>query len=156
MKERRGDETRLLAQQMEAQLAGIRRRLRQRLEAEFARGADLTGPQRLVMAALVGLGEKTGGMSLKELSEKVGLAHSTVSGIVDRLEARGMVERRASDEDRRVTRVVASAAVRQFMRRRVPELMLSPLVRALRRATAAERTAVQDGLNTLERLLDAR
>ena len=156
MKERRGDETRLLAQQMEAQLAGIRRRLRQRLEAEFARGADLTGPQRLVMAALVGLGEKTGGMSLKELSEKVGLAHSTVSGIVDRLEARGMVERRASDEDRRVTRVVASAAVRQFMRRRVPELTLSPLVRALRRATAAERTAVQDGLNTLERLLDAR
>jgi len=34
----------------------------------------------------------SGGLSLKLLSEKVSLAHSTVSGIVDRLEKRGMVK----------------------------------------------------------------
>jgi DNA-binding MarR family transcriptional regulator len=38
------------------------------------------------------LAEKNG-MSLKELGSAVGMAHSTVSGIVDRLEKRGMLER---------------------------------------------------------------
>lgn len=155
MKERGGDDLRAVARGMEAQLAGIRRKLRRQLEAEFAKG-ELTGPQRLVMEALVNSGERPEGMSLKELSERVSLAHSTVSGIVDRLERRGMVARRAAEEDRRITRVAVSPAVRQFMRRRLPELTLSPLVRALRRATAAERRTIRDGLDALERLLDAR
>jgi len=34
-----------------------------------------------------------GGMSVKELSQKVGLSHSTVSGIVDRLERKGLAAR---------------------------------------------------------------
>ena len=34
------------------------------------------------------------GLSVKELSRRMGLSHSTVSGIVDRLERRGLVARR--------------------------------------------------------------
>lgn len=137
------------AQQIEAQLQAIRRRLRRTLEAEYARG-QVTGPQRLVMQALVG----SEGMSLKELSAAVSLAHSTVSGIVDRLQARGMVERRPGTQDRRITEVRVTKAVRDFMRKRAPELTLHPLVAALERGTAADLTAVQLGLDTLERLLD--
>lgn len=153
MKKSRVEDERLqaLAQRMEAQMHGIRRKLRQRLEAEFARGA-VTGPQRLVMEALI-TGE---GMSLKELSARVSLAHSTVSGIVDRLEGKGLVEREASGTDRRVTRITVSAPVREFMTKRAPELMLHPLLDALRRASETERKAVQKGLDTLEKLLDAR
>lgn len=139
------------AQHIQAQLHGIRRSLRGQLEAEYAKGA-VTGPQRLVMEALV----RSDGMSLKELSAAVSLAHSTVSGIVDRLERRGMVERHTLEEDRRVTQVRVSAAVRDFMRRRAPELTLHPLVDALRRASAEERRAVRVGLDTLEGLLDGR
>lgn len=140
---------RQLAQHLEAQLHTIRRRLRRRLEAEYAKG-QVTGPQRLVMQALVG----SEGMSLKELSAGVGLAHSTVSGIVDRLQARGMVERRPGTQDRRITQVRVTKAVRDFMQRRAPELTLHPLVTALERASAADLKAVQLGLETLERLLD--
>ena len=134
---------------MEAQLQAIRRRLRRRLEAEYARGS-VTGPQRLVMEVLVA----SEGMSLKELSAKVSLAHSTVSGIVDRLETRGFVERLPLETDRRVTLIRAAAAVREFMQKRAPELTLHPLLAALERASEAERRIVRRGLDTLERMLE--
>lgn len=139
---------RAMAQQMEAQLHGIRRKLRRRLEAEYAKG-EVTGPQRLVMEALV----QSEGMSLKELTERVSLAHSTVSGIVGRLEKRGMVARRTPAEDRRVTQITVSRAVKDFMGKKAPELTLHPLVDALRRASPEERKAVRTGLDTLARLL---
>ena len=41
------------------------------------------------------------GISLRALSKELGLAHSTVSGIVDRLEKRGMVVRQTDEADRR-------------------------------------------------------
>ena len=141
-------EIRMLAQRLEIQLQAIRRRLRQGLEAEFARG-QVTGPQQLVMAALV----DSGGLSLKLLSEKVSLAHSTVSGIVDRLEKRGMVKRLVLAGDRRVTRITPSDEVLRFLRTRMPELTLHPLVKALRQATLAERNAIRAGIDTLLKLL---
>jgi DNA-binding MarR family transcriptional regulator len=140
---------RALAQDLEARLHGIRRKMRQRLEAEYARG-DMTGPQRLVMQALVG----SEGMSLKELSAKVSLAHSTASGIVDRLEKRGFVNRQVLESDHRVTQITVSKAVREFLEKQAPELTLRPLLNALRRASETERTAVREGIETLERLLE--
>ena len=74
-----------MAQEIEDHVRAVRQILRQPVEAEFARG-NLTAPQRSVMQALF----HGGGLSLKELSRRVGLAHSTVSGIVDRLEKRGL------------------------------------------------------------------
>ncbi len=140
---------RALAQDLEAQLQRIRRKMRRRLEAEYRRG-EVTGPQRLVMHVLVG----SEGMSLKELSARVSLAHSTVSGIVDRLEKRGFVNRRALESDRRVTQITVSKPVREFMEKQAPELALHPLLSALRRASEAERSAVRKGIETLERLLE--
>jgi len=140
---------RALAQRLEAQMHGIRRKLRRRLEAEYARGS-VTGPQRLVMEALVSFGS----MSLKDLSERVSLAHSTVSGIVDRLQKRGFVQRRVLEKDRRVTQIVLSEAVREFLEKKAPELTLDPLLGALRKASEAERKAVRKGIATLERLLE--
>lgn len=140
---------RALAQRLEAQLEAIRRKMRRHLEAEYARGG-VTGPQRLVMHALVTSGE----MSLKELSARVSMAHSTVSGIVDRLEKRGFLKRRVQASDRRVTRIAVSKPVREFLDKRAPELALHPMLNALRRATGTERTAVRKGIETLERLLE--
>ena len=93
-----------LAQEVDQHLSIIRQRLREPLETEFARGG-LTGPQRMVMQALV----QSEGLSLKQLSAQVSLAHSTVSGIVDRLQARGMVVRRRDEADGRATVIAPSA-----------------------------------------------
>ncbi len=137
-----------LAQQTERQLNIIQRGMRQRLQAEFARG-NLTGPQRLVMSVLV----RTQGLSLTQLSEAVSLAHSTVSGIVDRLAKQGLIERQTHPTDRRITLLVASPLVREFIDTRMPELALHPLLEALGHASATERKAITQGLNTLAQLL---
>jgi len=137
-----------LAQHTERQLNIIHRSMRQRLQAEFARG-NLTGPQRLVMSVLV----PTQGLSLKQLSEAVSLAHSTVSGIVDRLVKQGLIERQTHPTDRRITLLVPSPPVREFMETRMPELALHPLLEALRHASPTELRSITKGLDTLTQLL---
>ncbi len=139
-----------MAQEVEGHLSAIRHMLRQPVEAEFARG-QLTGPQRSVMQTLY----HSGGLSLKELSQRVGLAHSTVSGIVDRLEKRGMAERRPDAADGRATTIMVSKMVRDYMRDTYPALVVHPVTAALRRAKPAERVAILEGLRTLHRVVEA-
>jgi len=150
-KKRRSQDTELhqLAFELEQHLSAIRQEIRRPIEAEFAKGG-LTGPQRSVMQALV----RTQGMSLKELTAQVGLAHSTVSGIVDRLEKRGLVERQPNLNDRRHTRITASEVVGEFMKKKYPILAAHPLFDALHIAKQTERNAVVTGIRTLRRLLD--
>jgi MarR family transcriptional regulator, organic hydroperoxide resistance regulator len=138
-----------LAQEVDQHLGIIRQRLREPLETEFARGG-LTGPQRMVMQVLV----QSEGLSLKELSARLSLAHSTVSGIVDRLQARGMVVRRRDKADGRATVIAPSAMVRDFLANRMPELAISPLTEALRGASTNEQTTVLRGLRKLRTLIE--
>jgi DNA-binding MarR family transcriptional regulator len=139
-----------MAQEIEGHLSAIRQILRQPVEAEFARG-QLTGPQRSVMQALF----HAGGLSLKELSQRVGLAHSTVSGVVDRLEQRGLAERRPNPADGRASTIMVSGMVRDYMRETYPAIVLHPVTAALRRAKPAERAAILEGLRTLRRVVEA-
>jgi DNA-binding MarR family transcriptional regulator len=138
-----------LAREVDQHLSVIRQRLREPLETEFARGG-LTGPQRMVMQALV----KSEGLSLKQLSAQVNLAHSTVSGIVDRLETRGMVIRRKDESDGRATVISPSSPVREFLSKRMPELAISPLTEALGTASDRERATVLRGLKKLRSLIE--
>ena len=140
---------RKLAQEVDQHLSIIRQRLREPLETEFARGG-LTGPQRMVMQVLV----QSEGLSLKELSAQVSLAHSTVSGIVDRLQARGMVVRRRDETDGRATVIAPSSQVRDFLTNRMPELAISPLTEALRGASNSEQATVLRGLRKLRALIE--
>jgi DNA-binding MarR family transcriptional regulator len=97
---------------------------------------------------------RSDGVSLKELSEQLGLAHSTVSGIVDRLARRGLVKRQTGEKDRRLTKIAVADQVRKYMRDQWPSLELNPLTQALRAATPAEREQVVRGVRTLRRLLE--
>jgi DNA-binding MarR family transcriptional regulator len=142
------DPTRL-AQEIDRDLRAIRERIRRPLEADIARG-NLTGPQQSVMHALV----QSEGLSLKDLSAHLGLSHSTVSGIIDRLVERGLVERRIDENDRRITRIRVTRRVRNYLKDRLPGLAIHPILAALSRATLAEREAIDKGLKTLRGLLE--
>jgi len=137
-----------MAQEIDQHLSAVRSMVRKPLEAEFARG-HLTGPQRSVMQALV----FSDGMSLKELSRQVGLAHSTVSGIVDRLQSRGLVKRNSDQADRRLSVIVVSQPVRDFMQKTLPALTIHPLVEALRVARPGDRAIILEGLRKLREIL---
>lgn len=139
----------VLAEQLEQELRAIRRALRKPLDDETAKG-ELTAPQTAVMREVV----RNEGINLRDLSRAVSLAHSTVSGIVDRLEKRGMIERRPDTKDGRVSCIFPSAPVREFVRERIPELNRGPLLLALTRASARERTEIRSALARLRELLE--
>jgi DNA-binding MarR family transcriptional regulator len=110
----------------------------------------MTGPQVTVMARLVGKGTTT----LTELSRSLGMSHSSASGIVDRLESRGLVRRTEDATDRRRTSIAVTEAVRRYVR----ELEEGPsgrLARALGSATPAQRAAIHKGLKLLRDLVDS-
>ncbi len=138
-----------LAEQLERDLSGIRRALRRPLDAEVAKG-DLTGPQMNVMRVVV----RSDGISLKDLSQAVSLAHSTVSGIVDRLEKRGMIERQADAADGRVRRIYPTAVVKEFVRNEIPALKRRPLEEALERVSPAERATIGSAIRLLREILE--
>ena len=139
-----------VAEEIDEHLRRVRRVLRQPLETEIARGG-VTGPQRSVMQAVV----HANGMSLKDLSRSVGLAHSTVSGIVDRLVKKGLLARQSDKKDRRLSLIVPSRQVRDYVRNKLPALTIHPLEEALRRTRPAERAAILEGLRMLRRAVDS-
>ena len=139
-----------LAAQAEEILALVRalRRDLLRNPAEDAESAGLTGPQVSVMACLVGRGPTT----LTEVSRTLGMNHSTASGIVDRLQAQGLVRRTPDADDRRRTRLIVTDKVARY----VQELQAGPsgrLAAALAKATPGERDAIRKGLRLLSNLL---
>jgi DNA-binding MarR family transcriptional regulator len=110
--------------------------------------SGLTGPQISLIRSLVVEGPAT----VTELARRLSLSHSTTSGIVDRLQARGSVTRETDPDDRRYTRVRVTESVQGYTRE-ISEGSYGRLARVLEAASPAERKAVLDGLETLRALL---
>src|SRR5690625_1946314 len=66
----------------------------------LSKEAGLTAPQLLVMQAIVRHDELTMG----QVADAVSLSQATVTTILDRLEKRGLVERKRSEQDKRRVR----------------------------------------------------
>jgi DNA-binding MarR family transcriptional regulator len=138
-----------LAGEADAIVGQLRLLRRDLLRNPYADAAahGLTGPQVTVMTLLV----TKGPITVTEASRWLRMSHSTVSGIIDRLEARGLVRRTTDIKDRRRTVV----AVTQDVHRYVSELRDGPprLLSALRAATPGQRAAIKKGLTLLCKLL---
>jgi DNA-binding MarR family transcriptional regulator len=137
------------AERIDQDLAAIRRVLRRGLEIEEGRAA-LTMPQVAVMRVVV----RQPGISLKELSLQLSLAHSTVSGIVDRLEKQGMLGRKPDPADGRANCIHPTQPVADFVRGILPELSRGPLRKALAAARSAERAVISQAVHRLRELLE--
>ena len=116
-------------------------RLRHRF-ASIAFDLDLTPPQ---MGALVALDESA---SMSKLASEMGCDASNVTWMTDRLESRGLIERRPDPHDRRVKRLVLTDAGRR-MRRHI-ERRLRTGIPGLDRLSAQERAQLS---RLLERIL---
>jgi DNA-binding MarR family transcriptional regulator len=135
------------AEEIVALVRGLRRGLL-RSPAEDADQAGLTGPQVSVMACLVTKGPST----LTDVSRTLAMNHSTASGIVDRLQARGLVRRTQDATDRRRTRIAVTDKVTRY----VHELQVGPAARlaaALGKLAPTERQTIARGLRLLSKLL---
>ena len=138
------------AEEVATSVQALRRLLLRSFGPDIAE-SGLTVPQ---MSALEEL-SKEDGLSLKELSGRMGLSHSTVSGIVDRLQRRGLVGRTPDPKDRRYSRIILSEGVKDYVREEVPSRRLGPILKALELASPEEREQILAGIGTLRRLLES-
>lgn len=122
--------------------------IRQNIEHQF-REMHLTGPQGMIMGILSNFGE----MKISDLSEKIGLSNSTVSGIIDRLEKQHLVERIRSREDRRVVYVRVSAKCKKNAQERFHEID-NKFTAIINKATPEELDVIIEGLDKLKAVLE--
>jgi len=109
---------------------------------------NLTAPQGMLIGVLVHNGQ----MKISDLSEKMALSNSTVSGIIDRLEKNKFVERKRSEEDRRVVMVDLTEDFRKEAKERFKTVEDS-LSSVLNLATPEETEQVLIGMDILDKLL---
>lgn len=113
------------------------------------KNSNLTGPQGMLIGTLMHC-EK---MKISQLSEKLFLSNSTVSGIIDRLEKQEIVERIRSNEDRRVVYVKLTEQFRKDSKEKFVKMEKS-IGNKISKATDEERATILKGLKTLEEVLN--
>ena len=138
------------AKEIDLTLTAIRQIVQRPLASAVVEGG-LTGAQQAVMRVLVNSAKP---LSLGEVRQSLGLAQSTVSGIVARLVKRGLIVQQRDPVDGRATLLAPSKPVREFLKKTMRELTRSPLAGALRAAREQERKAIVDALRRLHELLE--
>ena len=91
--------------------------------------SGFTLPQLSVISIL----EKHGEQKVSELSLKMGLSDSTVSGILDRLEQKDIIKRERTKDDRRVVKISLTGKSQKFCKdfRRKKEKYFTQLLKNL-------------------------
>lgn len=74
---------------------------------------EITGPQLLALTTIANDRDITA----KDISERIHVSPSTVVGVLDRLEQRGLIQRKRSERDRRRVLVNATPKGRKLVRR---------------------------------------
>jgi len=117
----------------------------------LASGHRITAPQLVCLLAIL----ERGTVSVKGVAAEVHLSPSTVVGILDRLEAKGLIERHRSLKDRRLVQVTLTDQGRQ-----TAEAAPSPLQGALAEAMDAlpesEQAQIAESLERIVELMQVR
>ena len=113
------------------------RRLQQIAVAIFLQETEKHGVTPVQYAALHKIGNAPG-IDQRTLARSIGLDTSTTAGVIDRLEARGLMRRSASPEDRRVRLLSLTDAGQDLLADLEPDMLkaqdriLAPLPKAER------------------------
>ncbi len=132
-------------------LSGIRRIIRaadlfsRRLAAQHG----ITVPQLLCLNHVV----HSGGVSIKALAAEIYLSPSTIVGIIDRLETRGLVERHRSKPDKRLVKVVPTEDGRRLVETS-PSALHEDLVAGLRELSSTDQQRIADAVEQLVTVME--
>jgi MarR family transcriptional regulator, lower aerobic nicotinate degradation pathway regulator len=132
------------------------RRLQQIAVAVFLQATEAHGITPVQYAALNQVA-RSPGVDQRTLARSIGLDTSTIASVIDRLEARGLMERQASPEDRRVRLLGLTEAGHALLAAVAPDVlkaqerMLHPLSRTERAEFMRMLRAVVTANNELSR-----
>jgi DNA-binding MarR family transcriptional regulator len=111
--------------------------------------SGMSMPQGMIMGFL-GHNKK---MKITDLSKRLCLSNSTVSGLIDKLEAQEMVIRERSKEDKRVVYVSIAPKYEELFKNFHKEVEKN-IEKTLSRGTAEELNKIFEGLYILRKLLN--
>jgi MarR family transcriptional regulator, organic hydroperoxide resistance regulator len=127
----------------------MRQSMQHNFKGDQFKEMNITGPQGMMLGMLNHYGE----MKVSDLSEKLGLSNSTASGIIDRLEKQGLVERTRTSEDRRVVLVSVTPEYKRNIQEHFREIKTS-FELMMSSATDEELDTILEGLSTLKKIID--
>jgi len=117
-----------------------------RLNDEF----KITAPQLICLYSL----RREEGLTLSALADRVNLGISTVNGIVDRLEDKGLITRTRSQSDRRRVELNITEEGRDVSRS-APALLQDRLAASMRELPELEQAAIALSLERVAELMEA-
>jgi MarR family transcriptional regulator, organic hydroperoxide resistance regulator len=117
---------------------------------EAERETALTGPQLWALQVLV----NSDGLRVSELAAQMYLRPATVVGILDRLEAKGLVTRTRSTTDRRAVELALTQRGQEVVAK-APQLAQVMLLKGLQSLSEEERAVVVQGMQHMVRILGA-
>ena len=137
-----------LAEAVFAALRRITRAMDRQSRAMMRRGG-LTGPQVLVLRLLAG-GEE---LSVGALAQQMSLSQATVTGIINRLELRGLMRRRRDQQDKRRVLVSATPAGQSLVEG-APSMWQDSFMNQLSQQADWERTLMLASLQRLAGMME--
>jgi DNA-binding MarR family transcriptional regulator len=138
---------------LEDQIVSALRRIVRAIDLQSRRMLEqcgLTGPQIVVLREA----DRLDGASISALARAASLGQPTVSGILDRLEAQGLVRRKRSTQDRRSVFVTVTAKGARVLAS-APSLLQDRFRSELSRLEEWERTQILALLQRLASMMDA-
>jgi DNA-binding MarR family transcriptional regulator len=118
---------------------------------EISKKYGITGPQLWALKTVAA----NGSLSLGELSKKMYLHPSTISGVVDRLEKKGFVVRDRGQEDRRVVKVRLTPQGKKIVAK-APNPIQGKMIYGLNRLRKRELTSIYDAIKELVEIVEAQ
>jgi len=115
---------------------------------EVSRNFGITGPQLWALKTLFG----DGALSVGDLSNKMYLHPSTVSGVVDRLEKKGYVVRDRNQKDRRVVTVALTPQGKRLVKK-APNPIQGKMVYGLRKLEARKLNSIYAAIQKLVEIM---
>lgn len=116
---------------------------------ELAAGYSVTGPQLVCLLAV----REKGPLTPTAIAQEIHLSSSTVVGILDRLEEKGLVHRERDRVDRRKV-IVAATAAGLALAGRAPSPLQETLAMSLTRLPKLERVAIALSLERVVELME--
>lgn len=136
----------------DATLIALRRILRatESNARAIARASGLTNAQMLVLHTLSDSGQEMP----KDIARRLGVSQATVTALVDRMEARGLVRRARREADRRMVWVILTDKGRQVLRD-APDPLHEAFIRRFEALPDWEQAMLMAGAERLGALFDA-
>ena len=118
---------------------------------QLVKRVGLTGPQLVILQEITRMGEVTAG----EIAQAVSLSQATVTGILERMEKRGLLARRRSERDKRRIMVRITRNGQQVLDD-APPLMQEAFVERFSDLQEWEQNMILSALQRLVSIMDAK